>query len=61
MEDIKELQTKYDGANSFYKKAYIVTKGKTIYLKSYETIVAYIKNNKAVVNGYLFEKLKRGL
>ena len=46
-----ELKPNFDSRNSFYKKAYVIEEENTIKLKSYQTIVAEIKNNKPLVYG----------
>lgn len=47
------LEAIYDSRKDFYKKATVIENddGK-IELKSYDTIVAYIKDGKAYVNGW---------
>lgn len=44
--EIYELSARYDSRKSFYRKAHVIIKGKTIQLQSYETIVGEIKNGK---------------
>ena len=56
LENLEELQTRYDSRKSFYKKAYIgyytFKNGKTYkYLKSYDTIVACIFENQLRIYG----------
>ena len=49
-----ELQTNYDSRASFYGKALVGENsllGEGIHLKSYDTFVAKIVNDKAIVNG----------
>lgn len=46
-----ELMTKYDSRQSFYRKAFVYTKGNRLILRSYDTDVAYIEDDKAVVKG----------
>jgi len=43
------LNAKYDARDSFYGKAQVIVEGNTIKLQSYNTIVAKIENDKAVV------------
>lgn len=45
----KALNPNYDPKKSFYGKAVVITEGNTIKLKSYNTIVAKITDNKPVV------------
>lgn len=47
----KELKSYYDSRLSFGKKAYTEEVGSRLNLYSYKTLVAYIKNGKAYVNG----------
>ena len=43
----EELQAKYDGRKSFYKKAFVIRYDKnTLLLQSYNTIVAHIYKGK---------------
>ena len=56
LENLKELEARYDARKSFYKKAYIGTftfanGQKAIYLKSYNTIVACIFQNQLRIYG----------
>ena len=56
LENLEELQTRYDARQSFYKKAYVGTftwsdGQKAIYLKSYDTIVACIFENQLRIYG----------
>ena len=44
--EIEELQPRYDSRKSFYKKAFIIKYDNIIFLKSYDTIVAYVENGK---------------
>jgi len=46
-----ELSVRYDGRKSFYGKANVRYEGDKIILRSYNTDVAYIENNKPVVKG----------
>lgn len=49
---ITELQPRYDGRKSFYKKAHVIDYGTHVELRSYSTIVAGIdKEGLAYVNG----------
>lgn len=49
---IKYLEAEFDSCLSFYKKAKILKYNDILYLQSYETIVAKIENNAAVVNDW---------
>lgn len=49
---MKELQPIYSNQKSFYGKAKIIRENDTIKLKSYDTIIAEIKNNKLHINGF---------
>lgn len=55
LENLKELQARYDSRQSFYKKAYVGTyKGngwEAVYLKSYNTVVACIFQNQLRIYG----------
>ncbi len=56
LENLEELQARYDARKSFYKKAYIgeftfADGQKAIYLKSYNTIVACIWINQLRIYG----------
>lgn len=55
LENLEELQARFDNRQSFYKKAYIGEfKGKNwsaLYLKSYNTIVACIFQNQLRIYG----------
>jgi len=46
-----KLSANYDSRNSFYGKATVIENDEKTELKSYNIIVAYIKDDKAVVNG----------
>lgn len=46
------LQARYDSRDSFYGKAKIIEYDGGIYLQSYDTIVARIKNGKLFVRGW---------
>ena len=64
LEDLKELQAKYDAKQSFYKKAYIGSftwnnGQEAIYLKSYDTIVACIFENQLRIYGYFSQTTAR--
>jgi len=48
---MNELRAINDSRNSFYGKANVINEDGKTKLKSYSTIVAYIENDKAVVNG----------
>ncbi|QZA68948.1 hypothetical protein 010DV004_276 [Bacillus phage 010DV004] len=48
---ITELNPVYDSRKSFYGKAMVLEDGNTIALRSYDTIVAEIKDGKAEVYG----------
>lgn len=51
MEFIKELTPQFDNAKSFYRKARVYRDSNgTLYLKSYETIVAEIKDKMVTEN-----------
>lgn len=49
---VEYLQARFDSRNDFYKKASIIKYNGNLYLQSYDTIVAKIENNKAIVNGW---------
>ena len=49
---LTELQTRYDGRKSFYKKAMVERNGNDLKLYSYNTLVAEIKDNKAILRGF---------
>lgn len=51
LENLKELQARFDARQSFYKKAFIGTFNGCIYLKSYNTIVACIFQNQLRIYG----------
>lgn len=52
MTKTEELQAIHDGRKSFYKKAHVITdNNNNKYLKSYDTIVAAIKNDIPEVYG----------
>lgn len=56
LENLEELQARYDARQSFYKKAYVGSftwsdGQKAIYLKSYNTIVACIFQNQLRIYG----------
>lgn len=56
LENLQELQARYDSRQSFYKKAYIgeftfANGQKALYLKSYNTIVACIWINQLRIYG----------
>lgn len=55
LENLEELQARYDARQSFYKKAYIGefegNGWKALYLKSYNTIVACIFENQLRIYG----------
>ena len=64
LEDLKELQAIYDNRQSFYKKANVGSftwrdGQKTIYLKSYDTIVACIFQNQLRIYGYFSQTTAR--
>jgi hypothetical protein len=46
-----QLETRFDSRKSFYGKAVVIHEGNRIKLKSYNTIVAYIDETGAHVNG----------
>lgn len=49
---MEELQPIYSNQKSFYGKAKIIREKDTIKLKSYDTIIAEIKNGKLHINGF---------
>lgn len=49
---MEELQPIYCRQKSFYGKAKIIRENGTIKLKSYNTIIAEIKNGKLHINGF---------
>jgi hypothetical protein len=51
-EQVFELKPVIDSRASFYGKAQVIKEKDRITLRSYQTDVAYIENNKAVVNGH---------
>ena len=51
LENLEELQVRFDARKSFYKKAYIGKYNNCLYLKSYETIVACIWQNQLRIYG----------
>lgn len=51
LENLEELQARFDARQSFYKKAYIGTFNGCKYLKSYNTIVACIFQNQLRIYG----------
>lgn len=51
LENLEELQARFDSRQSFYKKAYIGEFNNCIYLKSYNTIVACIFQNQLRIYG----------
>ncbi len=51
LENLEELQARYDARQSFYKKAYTGTYLNCLYLKSYNTIVACIFQNQLRIYG----------
>ena len=51
LENLEELQTRFDKRNSFYKKAHIGQYKNCLYLKSYNTIVACIFQNQLRIYG----------
>lgn len=56
LENLEELQARYDSRQSFYKKAYIgkytfENGQKVLYLKSYDTIVACVWMNQLRIYG----------
>jgi len=54
-----ELLPKYDGRKSFYRKAIVGQDEEGIYLISYETKVAVIKDGKAIVYGFYSQTTMR--
>lgn len=48
----KELKVRFDARNSFYKKAHTIEYNGALYLQSYNTIVAKIENEKAIITGW---------
>lgn len=64
LENLEELQARYDIRQSFYKKAYIGSftwsnGQKAIYLKSYDTIVACIFKKQLRIYGYFSQTTAR--
>lgn len=64
LQDLEELQARFDSRQSFYKKAYIGTfifgNGEVAtYLKSYNTIVACIYKNQLRVYGFYSQTTAR--
>lgn len=51
LENLEELQARFDARQSFYKKAYIGNFNGCKYLKSYNTIVACIFQNQLRIYG----------
>lgn len=55
LENLEELQARYDSRASFYKKAYVGEFGgnnwRALYLKSYNTVVACIFQNQLRIYG----------
>ena len=51
LENLEELQARYDARQSFYKKAYTGTYLNCLYLKSYDTVVACIFQNQLRIYG----------
>ena len=51
LENIEELQARYDTRKSFYKKAYTGEFLNCLYLKSYDTIVSCIYKNQLRIYG----------
>ena len=49
---LTELMVRYDSRKSFYKKAMIEINGHDLKLYSYNTLVAEIKDNKAIIHGF---------
>lgn len=56
---VENLQARYDSRASFYGKAQVIEYNNSLYLKSYDTIVAKIENGKAVVNGWYSQTTAR--
>lgn len=56
---VEYLQARYDSRASFYKKAEIIEYNGAIYLKSYDTIVARIKDGKVFVRGWYSQTTAR--
>ena len=52
VKNIYKLSVRYGNCQSFYGKAHIIVTDKGQYLKSYDTIVAKIENNKPTVFGW---------
>lgn len=65
LENLEELQARYDARQSFYKKAYVgeftFESGKTTckYLKSYDTVVACIFQNQLRIYGFFSQTTAR--
>jgi len=53
------LEPRYDTRKSFYGKAIIIKEKDKIILQSYNSFVAYIKDNKAYVNGEYLQTTMR--
>lgn len=49
---LTELQARYDGRKSFYKKAMVESNGNDLKLYSYNTLVAEFKDNKPIIHGF---------
>ena len=59
LENLEELQARFDSRQSFYKKAYVGTFLNCLYLKSYNTIVACIFQNQLRIYGYFSQTTAR--
>jgi hypothetical protein len=46
-----ELQPRYDSRKKFYGKAWVINENGELVLKSYDTVVAKIKDGKPMVRG----------
>ena len=49
---LTELQARYDGRKSFYKKAMIESVEGGFKLYSYNTLVAEVRDGKAIIHGF---------
>lgn len=59
LENVEELQSRYDSRQDFYKKAYTGEYLNCLYLKSYNTIVACIWQNQLRIYGWFSQTTAR--
>lgn len=59
LENLEELQSRYDSKQDFYKKAYIGKYLNCLYLKSYNTVVACIWQNQLRIYGWFSQTTAR--